>query len=135
MINTNERQKCNVCKMSLTMDKFKQKRDDTYQKGCEQCLAKRRILARIRKRKGAETITIITTTIKTEEKTEDDIKMPINYTTEEKKMIMDYATIMNCKASEISRKVIELVARYGETGYGDKPQDMNRVQYWLGHID
>ena len=38
-----ERQKCTRCKMNLTLDKFKMKRDDTYQKQCMECNAKRRI--------------------------------------------------------------------------------------------
>ena len=29
-----QRQKCIRCKMNMTMDKFKQKRDDSYQKTC-----------------------------------------------------------------------------------------------------
>jgi hypothetical protein len=27
-----------------------------------------------------------------------------------------------------------LLGRYGETGYGDKPTDMNRVAYWCAHV-
>jgi hypothetical protein len=45
-MNTTKRQTCNVCKVSLTMDNFKLKRDSTYQKGCEECLKKRRALAK-----------------------------------------------------------------------------------------
>ncbi len=41
-MESNKRQKCCVCKMNLTLDKFKKKRDDTYQKTCEECLVKRR---------------------------------------------------------------------------------------------
>jgi hypothetical protein len=37
---TDTRQKCTRCKMNLTMDKFKQKRDNTYQKRCNECLEK-----------------------------------------------------------------------------------------------
>ena len=33
-----QRQKCIRCKMNMTMDKFKQKRDDSYQKTCNVCL-------------------------------------------------------------------------------------------------
>lgn len=32
-----QRIKCNRCKMNLTVDKFKMKRDDTYMKGCMEC--------------------------------------------------------------------------------------------------
>ena len=39
----NERQKCTRCKMNLTLDKFKMKRDDTYQKQCLECNTNRRI--------------------------------------------------------------------------------------------
>jgi len=38
-----ERQKCIRCKMNLTLDKFKKKRDDTYQKMCNECLDKAKI--------------------------------------------------------------------------------------------
>ena len=38
-----ERQKCSRCKMNLTLDKFKKKRDDTYQKMCNECLDKAKI--------------------------------------------------------------------------------------------
>jgi hypothetical protein len=48
-MNTTKRQTCNVCKVSLTMDNFKLKRDSTYQKGCEECLKKRRALAKKRR--------------------------------------------------------------------------------------
>ena len=27
-----------------------------------------------------------------------------------------------------------LIGRYGETGYGDKPGDMNRIAYWCAHL-
>jgi hypothetical protein len=30
--------------------------------------------------------------------------------------------------------VIRFIERYGDDGYGDKPVDMNRVEYWLAHI-
>ena len=37
-MNNNEmRQKCNRCKMNLTLDKFNKKRDDTYMKQCIEC--------------------------------------------------------------------------------------------------
>ena len=39
------RQKCVRCKMNLTLDNFKKKRDDTYQKTCGECLVKRRASA------------------------------------------------------------------------------------------
>ena len=54
-MNTNERHRCNVCKVNLTLDKFKKKRDDTYQKGCNECLVKRRIMAQKRKQRNQET--------------------------------------------------------------------------------
>jgi len=37
-----DRQKCTRCKVNLTLDKFKKKRDDTYQKMCNECLEKGR---------------------------------------------------------------------------------------------
>ena len=41
-MNTNEeRQKCNRCKMNLTLDKFNKKRDDTYMKQCIECNLKK----------------------------------------------------------------------------------------------
>ena len=41
-----QRPKCVRCKMNLTMDKYKQKRDDSYQKTCDVCLEKRNIIAK-----------------------------------------------------------------------------------------
>ena len=37
-----EKNQCRRCKMNLTFDKFSKKRDDTYQKTCEECLAQQR---------------------------------------------------------------------------------------------
>ena len=28
-----------------------------------------------------------------------------------------------------------LMGRYGDDGFGDKPEHMNRVEYWLAHIE
>ena len=36
-----QKQKCVYCKMNMTIDNFKKKRDDSYQKTCNQCLANR----------------------------------------------------------------------------------------------
>ena len=36
-MSTNERKKCNRCKVNMTFDKFKKKRDDTYMKLCIEC--------------------------------------------------------------------------------------------------
>ena len=41
-MNSTMRQKCHRCKMNLTLDKFKKKRDDTYQKNCNECLMKKK---------------------------------------------------------------------------------------------
>ena len=38
--NKQHRQICTRCKMNLTLDKFKKKRDDTYQKRCFECNSK-----------------------------------------------------------------------------------------------
>lgn len=38
--NNEQRQKCNRCKMHMTLDKFRKKRDDSYMKQCIQCNAK-----------------------------------------------------------------------------------------------
>ena len=27
------------------------------------------------------------------------------------------------------------IERYGDTGFGDKPPNMCRVEYWLAHLD
>jgi hypothetical protein len=32
-------------------------------------------------------------------------------------------------------QVLNLIERYGEDGMGDKPKDMNRVVYWLSHLE
>ena len=37
-----ERKPCNRCKMNMTIDKFKKKRDDSYEKTCIECNAKER---------------------------------------------------------------------------------------------
>ena len=44
-----ERKRCNRCKVNLTMDKFKKKRDDTYQKICNECLSKQLLSAQANK--------------------------------------------------------------------------------------
>ena len=41
-----QRQKCIRCKMNMTMDKYKQKRDDSYQKTCDVCLDMRNVSAK-----------------------------------------------------------------------------------------
>ena len=41
-----QRQKCCYCKMNLTIENFKKKRDDSYQKTCNQCLANRAAYAK-----------------------------------------------------------------------------------------
>jgi hypothetical protein len=65
------------------------------------------------------------------------------YTEAELEMIKDYTTIMTGKSKggifkNHFRKTIwavtEFIERYGDDGYGDKPSDMNRVEYWLSHI-
>tara|TARA_R100000951_G_scaffold116338_2_gene127708 strand:- start:443 stop:661 length:219 start_codon:yes stop_codon:yes gene_type:complete len=67
----------------------------------------------------------------------------INYTKEEIAMIKNYATIMTgfksgkkwrAMACETSIKIQELISLYKEDGYGDKPVEMNRVEYWLYHL-
>lgn len=35
----------------------------------------------------------------------------------------------------VAGHIWKLIDRYGETGYGDKPEDMDTVEYWLAHID
>ena len=68
----------------------------------------------------------------------------MNYTKEEIAMIKNYATIMNgfksgkkwrAMTCEASSKMKELVCLYGEDGNGDKPEAMNRVEYWLSHLE
>jgi hypothetical protein len=41
MSSTEQRQICTRCKMNLTLDKFKKKRDDSYQRGCNECNSKK----------------------------------------------------------------------------------------------
>ena len=36
--------------------------------------------------------------------------------------------------AHITSKVRNLIRRYGETGYGDKPESMDTVEYWLSHL-
>ena len=42
---------------------------------------------------------------------------------------------MKKKRCEIFWKISDYIDRYGEDGMGNKPKDMNRVVYWLSHID
>jgi hypothetical protein len=35
----------------------------------------------------------------------------------------------------VSRLSFLFLRRYGDDGFGDKPRDMCRVEYWLAHID
>lgn len=35
--NDQQRKKCSRCGVNLTIDHFKKKRDDTYQRGCMEC--------------------------------------------------------------------------------------------------
>ena len=32
------------------------------------------------------------------------------------------------------RRMVQLVDRHGDDGYGDKPTDMSRVVYWFQHV-
>jgi hypothetical protein len=34
----------------------------------------------------------------------------------------------------VSQEILNYIDRYGETGYGDKPEDMDTVLYWLAHL-
>lgn len=35
----------------------------------------------------------------------------------------------------IAGHIWKSIEKYGETGYGDKPEDMDTVEYWLAHVD
>ena len=65
------------------------------------------------------------------------------YTEAEKNMVREYAQIMTGhnsgpifkkKVGATIIKIEELMDRYGEDGHGDKPDNMNRVEYWLAHL-
>mgnify|MGYP006874415544 CR=1 FL=1 len=65
------------------------------------------------------------------------------WTEEEMEIIKEFSTIItgkksgrqwNSKRAEIARNVRDLIERYGDDGYGDKPKDMNRVEYWISHL-
>ena len=65
------------------------------------------------------------------------------WTTEERKMIMDYATLMTGKksgkafkeyTSKTAVNIKYFIERYGDDGYGDEPKDMSRVEYWIAHL-
>ena len=45
-----QKQKCVYCKMNMTIDNFKKKRVDSYQKTCNQCLVNRDASAKKRKK-------------------------------------------------------------------------------------
>ena len=36
---------------------------------------------------------------------------------------------------EIIFDINDLIKRYGEDGHGDKPKDMNKITYWVQHLD
>ena len=46
---------------------------------------------------------------------------------------------LDITSKNIQREIIfdinDLIERYGETGYGDKPDNMNKVTYWSQHLD
>ena len=46
---------------------------------------------------------------------------------------------LDIKAKNIQRDIIfdinDLIKRYGDDGYGDKPESMNRITYWAQHLD
>ena len=31
-------------------------------------------------------------------------------------------------------KMLKMIESYGDTGYGDKPDDMSRIAYWFQHV-
>jgi hypothetical protein len=35
---------------------------------------------------------------------------------------------------DVFRSVLRMIDRYGDDGYGDKPEDMSRVVYWFQHV-
>jgi hypothetical protein len=35
---------------------------------------------------------------------------------------------------DVFKSVLRMIDRYGDDGYGDKPQDMSRVVYWFQHV-
>lgn len=55
-MTTIERQKCQRCKVNLSLDKFKQKRDDAYQKTCLECLDKLKFKCNLCNFKGSQNI-------------------------------------------------------------------------------
>ena len=66
------------------------------------------------------------------------------WSNEENEIIKNYAAIITgCKSgkkwrhkcSETAIRVKKLIERYGDDGYEDKPKDMNRVEYWISHLD
>lgn len=70
----------------------------------------------------------------------------MTFTTEEHEYIREYVRVshgvkdvstrkMKKVWRDIYFKVRELIERYGEDGMGDKPIDMNRVVYWLSHLE
>ena len=67
-------------------------------------------------------------------------------TNEEHELIAQYVRIMNGvedvetpkwknKRRTVYYKICRLIDRYGEDGMGDKPPKMNRVAYWLAHME
>ena len=46
---------------------------------------------------------------------------------------------LNITSKNIKRDIMfdvdDLIIRYGNDGYGDKPKNMNRVTYWSQHLD
>lgn len=42
---------------------------------------------------------------------------------------------MDLAVRSVASKVMDLVQRYGETGFGNKPENLTTLEYWLAHID
>jgi len=67
------------------------------------------------------------------------------WTEQEIKIIKDYVSAttqlkinsrdFKKKMSETAIRVKDLIERYGDDGFGNKPKDMNRVLYWISHLD
>jgi len=39
------------------------------------------------------------------------------------------------KRCEVARRIKEMIDEYGDDCYGDKPDGMNRAEYWISHLD
>jgi hypothetical protein len=69
----------------------------------------------------------------------------VNYPEESQNTITDseayelFFKSLDITSKSIKREIVfdidDLIKRYGEDGYGDKPKNINKITYWAQHLD